>query len=190
MKKVDFFRLSTAIAVISAAFVISACGKSGASQSQSPPSATGLSDYKSYSNDGLALRHPPHWTLEYDDSPDLFADRGVSFRASDTSHADVLIFDEREVTVADIADYIERSLDLTSSDSIRDYQRKPLQKGNYRGILLSWRNILLIEYKVELSIFQAEVSPKRVFTKFNFDEKASVEDGAHQVPFIESIEIQ
>lgn len=188
MKKVDF--IWHLAAIIFAVCFINACEKNERSQPPDPPSATDLIDYKSYSNDGLKLRYPSHWALEYDDSPDLFADRGVSFRVSETSHADVLIFDERDVDLADIAGHIETRLSLTSSDHIRDYQRIPLQLGNHKGILLRWRNTLLIEYTVELSIFQVEVSPKRVFTLFNFDERTPTEDMAYRVPFNTSIKIQ
>lgn len=192
MTKVDFIWRFVTVIAIAVAFLISisACGKNQAPQRPDTTPAPDISDYKSYSNDGLTLLHPPHWTFEYDESPDLFADRGVSFRASETSKVDVLIFEEREISLADIADYVEKSLNLTSSDTIRDYQRKPLHLGNYRGIILRWRNILLIEYKVELSIFETDVSPKRVFTVFNFDEETSVDEAAHRVPFIESIAIQ
>lgn len=189
MIKVDFIARLTAALSIYAVLFITACGKNESTQ-PAAPSATAPANYALYSRDGVSLHHPAHWSLEYDDSPDLYADRGISFKTSETSYADVLIFNERDIELTDIADYVEKNLQLASANHIQDYQRRPLQLGSHKGITLSWRNTLFVEYKVDLSIFQIKTKSKRAFTVFNFDENAIKSDAVHRVPFIESIEIK
>mgnify|MGYP000988586875 CR=1 FL=1 len=189
MIKADFIARSVAVLFLCADFFLSACSQHEPPQ-PTDSSVASLANYALYSNDGVVLRHPPHWSLEYDDSPDLFADKGISFKTSAISYADVLIFNDRDIHIADLVDHVEKSLQLTSANHIDDYQRRPLQLGSYKGIALSWRNTMLAEYKVELSIFQIKTESKRAFVIFNFDESAIRSDAAHRIPFIESIEIK
>lgn len=190
MTKVEFIRHFTTVVLFSAFVLTSACRQKETTPTPEPAPVANTDDFLTYSNDGLSLRHPAHWILDYDESPDLFADRGISYKTSEVSYADVLIFHERQISTADVADYYEKSMNLRSSPLIRNYQRKPLQLGGFKGITLSWRNAVLIEYDVELSILQVSDSPKRVFTVFNFDEESLRKDAAHRIPFIESINVE
>lgn len=145
--------------------------------------------YQVYAKDGLSLRHPPHWILKYDEAPDLFANRGVSFNVSEISHVDVLVFQERDIGVDDVVTYFEKSMNFDSA-LYRNYQKTPLQLGRFNGISMRWSNTFLVAYQVELSILQVMGPPNGVFVVINFDEKSQSNESVHIIPFIESIQVQ
>ncbi len=147
-------------------------------------------DYKSYSKDGLSLRYPKHWSFAYDDSPAIYADRDASFNPTEFSKVSVLIYKENTVDETEVASIFERSSKLKSSKNVEDYLQTPISISGFKGLRLTWKNILLDPISIEMTILKIKDSPKPVFVVFKLADEDIENEAVHIASFIKSISLQ
>ena len=147
-------------------------------------------DFNTYEHDGLNLQHPKYWVLAYDESPALFADRGVSFNTSEFSGASVLVYKDATMNIDKLADYYERSLKLTSLEHIEEYQRRPIALDGLKGIKLSWKNTLFETNIVEVNIFSVRATSEPAFVVFHLLDEDIAKEAVNFLPFINSISLK
>lgn len=181
-------RLQRLALILISLLLVTACTQEASPEDKSQ--AASKKDFQSYSHDGLSLKHPYYWTLAYDESPSLYADRGVSFNASEYSGISVFIFKDRSMSASKLADYFERRLRLNSTDHIKDYQREPIQIAGFKGFKLIWKNTMFDIFPVEVTILTTIDSPDPAFVVFHLLDDDIKKESPHIIPFINSISIQ
>jgi hypothetical protein len=154
------------------------------------PSQYDKQDFNTYEHDGLKLKHPKYWILAYDESPSLFADRGVSFNTSEFSGASIFIYKDATMNLNKLADYYERSLNLNSLEHIKEYQRRPIKLDTLEGIKLSWKNTLFEINTVEVNIFNIRPTPEPAFVVFHLLDEDIAKETANFLPFVNSISLK
>jgi len=168
--------------------LVSACTQEASPEHK--PQAVKAKDFKSYSHDGLNLKHPHYWTLVYDDSPSLYADRGVAFDTSEFSRVSVLFYEDRSLNFSNIANQYSRELRLDSREDIDNYKREPFEIAGFKGLRLTWENTIFETISVEVTILTIIDSPNPVFAVFHLLDDDIERESPHIIPFINSILIQ
>jgi hypothetical protein len=160
-------------------------------EAPSEPDATVISENcQSYAKDGLALCHPRHWSLAYDETDSLYANRDVSFNPSDFSKVSVLIYNEGIGDEVAIADKFARILKLKTSKNVENYRRSKVEITGLNGVRLSWRNTLLDPVSVEMTIVKIGDSPSPFFAVFNLTDEDIDKESIYIPSFIKSISLQ
>ena len=147
-------------------------------------------DYQSYSNEGLSLLHPKHWSLIYDDNDSLLADRDISFETQKFSKLSVLTYDKKTVDSSEVADIFERTSKLKFSKNVEDYQRTSIEIAGFKGYRLTWINTLLGTTTFELTILKSSISAKSVFAVFILLDEDIEKESSNLIPFLKSISLQ
>jgi hypothetical protein len=158
--------------------------------STEPDTSAISKDYQSYSKDGLNLRYPKHWSFAYDDSPAIYADRDASFNPTEFSKVSVLIYKENTVDETEVASMFERASKLKSSKNVEDYLQTPVSISGFKGLRLTWKNILLDPISIEMTILKIKDSPKPVFVVFKLTDEDIENETVHIASFIKSISFQ
>lgn len=179
--------LQTFLLIAIALFLATACTQETPAEHKDQANTKG---FDSYSHDGLNLKHPTHWTLAYDESPSLYADRGVSFNTSEYSAVNVSIFKDSSIDSSRLADYFERRLRLKSTKHIENYRREPIQIEGFSGFRLTWQNTMFDVFPVELTILPIVNSPTPTFTVFHLLDKDIEKESPNFIPFINNVSIQ
>lgn len=169
--------------------LLMAVGCTQAASTESDISATG-EDYQSYSKDGLHLQYPRHWSFDYDDTPAIYADRDVSFNPTEFSKVSVLIYKENTVDETVVASIFERASKLKSSKNVEDYLQTPINIEGFKGLRLTWKNILLDPISIEMTILKIEDSSIPVFAVFKLTDEDIEKETVHIASFIKSISLQ
>lgn len=146
-------------------------------------------EYQSYSNDGLSLRHPAKWSLAYDETDALYADRDLSFDISEFSSVSVLVYNKSTVDEYSVANNFSRKLKLNTSKNIDNHKQISIEKSGFKGLRLSWENTLMDPVSVEMTILKISDSPKSVFAVFNLLDEDIDKESLHIIPVINSISI-
>lgn len=175
------------LAAISLFFVV-ACSQEAPTEHQT--SIVSDQDFQPYSHEGLNLKHPPHWTLVYDESPSLYADRGVAFDASESSRIRILFYKDRPLSYSNIANQIAREFRLDSNEHVKNYRREPIKIGEFNGLRLTWQDTMIGTTAVEITILTIIDSPNPVFVEFQLHNEDITKESPHIAPFIKSISIQ
>ncbi len=158
--------------------------------STEPDTAAISKDYQSYSKDGLSLKRPKHWSLLYDDSDALLADRDVSFETPEFSKVSVLIYEKSNVDTSKVADIFERTSKLKFSKNVKDYQRTSVEISGFKGYRLTWKNTLLGISTFELTILKTSISTKPVFAVYILLDEDIEKESSNIIPFLKSISLQ
>lgn len=142
---------------------------------------------KHYSNEILTAGYPGHWKFRYDDSPVLYADRGIEFDVPEFSRASIYIYNGRPMESADLADHFERELKLTSSEYIKHYQRTAIEAAGFKGLKLSWQDTMLVSIAIEITVVKISNSPNPVLVVFQLLDDDIEKESTQIIPFINSI---
>lgn len=164
--------------------LLNACGKEPLTQN------VDVNTYRTYQNNGLTMRHPPHWVIKFDEAPDFSNDRAVVFELSEVSGATLFIYKDKKFALATIAnDYVNR-LQLTKKPSIQDYERTPIKISGNHGVRLSWKETEIFERGVEITILELKGAPSQMFVVFNLDEEDLEKESPVMAPVVASIQYQ
>ena len=157
--------------------------------STAPDTSAISKDYQSYSKDGLSLLYPKHWSLHYDHTPGLYADRSVAFNISDASIVTISIYKNTSMPVSDIRNDYIRSLQLETSEYVKDFKNSQINIGNYSGEKLSWQDTMIVPFSVEIDILKIINSPSQVFAIFELAEEDIKNEVDNIVPVLNSIKL-
>lgn len=180
------YRLQMLFLVIISLMLVAGCKQ----ESQAKPGSIISPQTKHYSNNGLSLNYPHHWVLAYDESPSLYADRDLAFNTSESSRVSVLIFQDRTITAAKIAEQFVREQRLNSSDYIKNLRKETVKIAGFGGLRLRWLDTMVISIPVEVTIIKIGDSPLPTYVVSQLFNEDIAKESAPFIPFIKSISLQ
>lgn len=171
---------------LSCAFIISLIFITGCDQERpSQPEPAQVREI--YSHDGLSLTYPKHWQFEYDESPDIYASRAVGFQISEFSTARILLEQGQTLKLKSLVNRLENELQLTSSEFITDYERKPIQIAGFEGEQLSWTDNFVGTAEFEVTVVDVSDSPISIIAVFNLSDEDIAKESQHIESLLKNI---
>ena len=147
------------------------------------PAETGLTVKKAdfigavekYANGGVEIVYPVDWTLLHD-AAGITADRDIAFETPEVSRITVYFSKTSPMTYYELADRLERQLNLVVSSEVDNYKRKAISLAEFKGLELKWQSTQLNKISNEVIILQIKEKPFPVNVQFQlFDEDIQIQ---------------
>lgn len=155
------------------------------------PKPLDTSDWAEYSKDGLVVRYPKSWTLSYDESPALYADRAIGFENADAESATVYIFDKPKQPINILYDQLTKSLDISKRDDIDNIRKSNIKFDSVEGLKVTYTDTLLTpHFDTEISVIKLTEEPQSLFVSFMMDTNDMAKTREIQSAFIKNITLE
>lgn len=146
--------------------------------------------YQEYEEKGITFSYPENWSFSYDNSPSIYASRGIGLDISEFSSATILVSEDKKLTLEYVTDRFLSEFQVEEKDSIDNFTRRSDSIGKFPVETATWNDSFLGETRYELTVSKVQSKPHDVFVVLSLSDDDITSAQEHKKHFLNSIHFQ